>query len=689
MRRVAPIEWTMAVGAAAAVAGAMAIAHRVDAPADGKAWTDGVPGAWLWLTAAVVPMLAAAAFAVVRRRRDGARLLLGTVLVVASSSAVGSALHLTDPPLRRGTLAAFGAGLDVAAVALAVAAAVTMLLPRLSRAVTAVALLAGAAAVVAFGLAGSVSGRAMPVPAVSPLQLPSLLFLGRSGDAVLLVLTFAAAGGAAFVVGMIATATPAERADLRWLWLALVAGTSAVVVIHVARLTGAVVLGDDFVAAATRVLAWATATIGVAVTIVQPAVDDAAGVVRRVAVGIGTVTALVAAGGLAWFAADVTTDDILPWAPAAAAALSVVALAPPLHDRLDRAARRWLTGEAASDAALIDGFGAAAEELGRTELLQLLATTARRAVRLRWARARTTGTHVVVATAGPGAGSEPLAETELVLAESGEELGVLECGPKRGGPLSARDRQLLAALTREAALRLRTLQLGSELAARLRRIELQAAEIDASRARIVEATDDERRRIERDLHDGVQQDLAALLGKLRRARRQVDSTPAAAALTLGDAQDDVRRTLAEVRAIAQGIHPAILDDHGLVAAITARAQRLPVPATVCVTPELAPRRFSRQLEGAAYFVVAEALANVVKHATASAVTVEVTLDGTTLEISVTDDGRGFDGADAGGAGLTNMADRASALGGHLVATAGRAGGTTVVVRLPVEPAVPS
>ena len=170
-----------------------------------------------------------------------------------------------------------------------------------------------------------------------------------------------------------------------------------------------------------------------------------------------------------------------------------------------------------------------------------------------------------MAGAGPDESRGPVARFPLM--EGGEELGLLECGPKRGGPLNAHDRQLLGALGREAALRLRTVNQADELEVRLHQIERQAAEIAASRARIVEAQDEERRRIERDIHDGVQQELASLIGKLRLAINQVAVSPDAATATIAGAQDDVRRTLADVRAIAQGIHPAILDDQGIVRAI--------------------------------------------------------------------------------------------------------------------------
>ena len=436
-------------------------------------------------------------------------------------------------------------------------------------------------------------------------------------------------------------------------------------------------------------MAWAALAAGTSATIVQPELGDAALAARRVAVGVGLVSILGAAGGLAWFAADATTAQIVPGAPAAAMVLTVAALLLPVRDWLERVADRWLFGEVGSDARLIDTFGAAAEHAGRSEVLELLVATARRALRLRWVHASTVGAAPVVATAGVKTAEVPTAAASFALMESGEQLGVLECGPKRSGPLNAHDRQLLGALGREAALRLRTVSQADELVARLDQIERQAVEIAASRARIVDAQEEERRRIERDLHDGVQQELASLIGKLRLAIRQIAVSPEQATTTIATAQDDVRRTLADVRAIAQGIHPAILDDHGIVPAIDARAKRLPLEVTVDADPELAGRRFDRSIEGAAYFVASEALANIVKHAEATVVSVHLAIDGGHLAIRVADNGRGVGEAALRGRGLTNMADRAAALGGTVTVDASPTGGTTVVAELPLGPTVAS
>ena len=191
-----------------------------------------------------------------------------------------------------------------------------------------------------------------------------------------------------------------ERRQLRWLALSFVTGVGAVAVLQVVRLLGLVEVGDGFLGAVPRAVAWAALAVGTAATIVQPELGDAAIAVRRVAVGVGLVTILGAAGGLAWFAADATTAQIVPGAPAAATVLTVAALVLPVRDWLERAADRWLFGEVGSDARLIDTFGAAAEHAGRSEVLELLVATARRALRLRWVRASTVGVVPVVAAAG-------------------------------------------------------------------------------------------------------------------------------------------------------------------------------------------------------------------------------------------------------------------------------------------------
>ena len=172
----------------------------------------------------------------------------------------------------------------------------------------------------------------------------------------------------------------------------------------------------------------------------------------------------------------------------------------------------------------------------------------------------------------------------------------------------------------------------------------------------------------------MQQELASLIGKLRLAINQIANTPDDAATTIAGAQDDVRRTLADVRAIAQGIHPAILDDQGIVRAIERAGQAAAAGGRRSTPiPKLVSRRFDRTIEGAAYFVASEALANIVKHAEATAVTVHLNVDGDRLVIRVGDNGRGLGDDVVRGSGLTNMADRAAALGGQVTVEAQPAG----------------
>ena len=686
MPRVTTFERVSAAIAVVAVVLALILTSQMTAPGD--TWIEGAAGARLWLLLGMVPVVVAAVATVSRGSdRTGPSLMAGMAAAVTMSTLVGVLMRVDDQLIDERLLGAAGAGLDVGAVVIGVGAFGTLLRPRLARHVGPLAVVAGIVTALSFGIGGAPGSAPRPLPSVSPLQVPSLTFFGSNGEALLLALSLAPLVVAGLLAWTVLEASMDERRQLRWLALCAVTGVGVVAVVQLVRLLGPVEFGEGLFTAVPRAVAWAALSAGAATTIVQPELGDTAIAVRKVAVGVGLVSILGVAGGLAWYAADATTAHIVPGTPLAAALLTVAALFLPVRDWLERTADRWVFAEVGSDARLIDTFGSAAEHAGRSEVLELLVATARRALRLRWVRASTRGLTPVVAMAGAGADEARSAVARFPLMEGGEELGLLECGPKRGGPLNAHDRQLLGALGREAALRLRTVNQADELEVRLHQIERQAAEIAASRARIVEAQDEERRRIERDIHDGVQQELASLIGKLRLAINQVEVSPDAAMATMAGAQDDVRRTLADVRAIAQGIHPAILDDQGIVRAIGARAKRLPFEVTVESDPTLTTRRFDRSIEGAAYFVASEALANIVKHAEATVVTVDITVEGERLVLRVADNGRGLGDDVVRGSGLTNMADRAAALGGRVTVETSPTGGTTVVAELPLAPTV--
>src|SRR3954453_19946771 len=205
-------------------------------------------------------------------------------------------------------------------------------------------------------------------------------------------------------------------------------------------------------------------------------------------------------------------------------------------------------------------------------------------------------------------------------------------------------------------------------------------ELRASRARIVAAADDARRRIERDLHDGAQQRLVTLRLQLSLARRRMATDPDAAAVMIEDVGEELRLALAELRELARGIHPATLSERGLRPAVEALASRCPLPVEV---ESLPVARFAAGVEAAAYFTISEALTNVAKYAAADYATVRGAIERDALVVEVHVDGRG--GADAtGGSGLTGLADRVRAQGGTLSVISPAGAGTTVRAVIPLN-----
>src|SRR5439155_12181258 len=198
-------------------------------------------------------------------------------------------------------------------------------------------------------------------------------------------------------------------------------------------------------------------------------------------------------------------------------------------------------------------------------------------------------------------------------------------------------------------------------------------ELRASRARLVEVADAERRRIQRNLHDGAQQRLTAVLLSLGRLRGSPDGRDELLDLAI----DELAAGLQEIRELASGLHPAVLSERGLVPALEALALRAPVPVELRAVPA---RRLPEQVEAAAYYVVAEALANVHKHAGARTVVVRATTDGRRLTVEVVDDGVG--GADEEGGGLGGLSDRVEALGGRLVLDSPAGAGTKLRAEIP-------
>jgi signal transduction histidine kinase len=241
-------------------------------------------------------------------------------------------------------------------------------------------------------------------------------------------------------------------------------------------------------------------------------------------------------------------------------------------------------------------------------------------------------------------------------------------------PVVARYRELFDAATAASGLALQNAQLQARVA------QERLEQVKASRARIMEAELAERRRLERDLHDGVQQHLLGITAGLTAAMVKTDDPQAAAAF--GQAREGLRAVLAELRDLAHGIHPVVLSQCGLGAALEEIAERLPLPVSVHVPPG----RLDAATEATLYFVACEALVNVVKHANAESALVAVRAGGFLLEMEIADDGCGGVTADAvhglASHGLANMADRVGALDGELVIDSPPGRGTRLVVRVP-------
>jgi len=266
---------------------------------------------------------------------------------------------------------------------------------------------------------------------------------------------------------------------------------------------------------------------------------------------------------------------------------------------------------------------------------------------------------------------------ELPALDSGRAVTMLE---RRGVPVAAivhdaallDDPGLMASVAGAVRLAVENDRLNAE-------VEAQLEEVRASRARIVEAGDRERRRVERDLHDGAQQRLVSLSLELRFARARLDEhADPALRQSLERAAGEAMAALAELRELALGIHPLVLTESGLSEAVESLADRSPVAVTVDVGDD----RYPPDVEAAAYFVVSEALANVAKYARAASAAVRVRRDAGALVVEVSDDGVG--GADArAGSGLRGLGDRVAVLDGTLevVSPAGR--GTTVTARIPI------
>jgi signal transduction histidine kinase len=279
-------------------------------------------------------------------------------------------------------------------------------------------------------------------------------------------------------------------------------------------------------------------------------------------------------------------------------------------------------------------------------------------------------------------GRENAAIRMAPVAHSSELLGLLVVVRRPDERFSEEDERVLAELARQVGLALHNVRLDSALQASLDEVRHKAEELQASRARIVAAADAERRRIERNLHDGAQQRLVALAVKLRLASRFVDTDLEQTRGMLDELRDELKDAVEELRSLAHGIYPPLLMDQGLAAALGSAAQRATIPTRVEAG---SIGRYPSEVEAAVYFCCLEALQNAMKHAgPAATAVVRVWEEAGVLRFSVTDDGAGFDPAAKGaGSGFVNMHDRLGAIGGWLQVESSLGAGTSVLGLLPL------
>ena len=256
-----------------------------------------------------------------------------------------------------------------------------------------------------------------------------------------------------------------------------------------------------------------------------------------------------------------------------------------------------------------------------------------------------------------------------------ELLGALTLTKPPSEPVTPAEEKLLSDLASQAGLMLRNVRLTAELHARL-------ADLRASRQRLVAAQDEERRKIERNIHDGAQQQLVALAVKLRLAENVARREDAAeTGSMLSGLQLDTTDALENLRDLARGIYPPLLADKGLPAALEAQARKATIPTVV---DPGGIDRYAKEIESAVYFCALEALQNVGKYANASSATIRLAEEDGHLTFEVTDDGLGFDTNTTGhGTGVQGMTDRLDAIDGTLYVRSAPGEGTTVIGRIPV------
>jgi signal transduction histidine kinase len=473
-----------------------------------------------------------------------------------------------------------------------------------------------------------------------------------------------------------------ERQQLRW--LAYIAGTTAVVA--VSGIVTATVMGDSFGGSPLATifgiagfgLVGICLPIGMGVAVLRYRLYDLDLVVKKTVLYV-TVAALLSASFVAiavligWLAGRTETGALVAAVAVGLAFWPAVRLARRLADRIVYGTRATPYEVLAEFSDRVGASYGSEDVLPR--MAQILRDAVGAAEAIVWLRV---GGELRPAGVVPAEDTHPvhlsgdelpvlLGDAVAEVRDRGELLGALAVSMPPNDPMTPSRERLVRDLAAQAGLVLRNVRLIEELR--------------ASRQRLVAAQDEERRKLERNLHDGAQQQLVALSVKLRLAEQLADRDPSKTKEALAALQTDTQDALENLRDLARGIYPPLLADQGLPAALEAQARRASVPV------EINPGgvgRYPRDVESAVYFCTLEALNNVAKYADASSVHVRLAQTDEDLVFEIVDDGRGFDPASTGyGTGLQGMADRLDAIGGSLEVRSALGSGTSVTGRVPI------
>ena len=520
-----------------------------------------------------------------------------------------------------------------------------------------------------------------PITVANPLHIPGLE-LASLGNVIwpLLLCLFAAAGVS--MVFRFRRSSGVERQQLKWFAFAVVVLVTYFVISAVLEGLG---ISEGGIGEFISGLAFLGIPVAVGIAILQYRLWDLDVVVKKALVaGALVVLALAVYGAAVALFGVAAADRQSPGTLFVIALLLGIAFRPVM--RIARkVVDRFVYGRRATPYEVLTEFSERVGTSYATEdvlprMAQVLGEGAGAEVARVWLRAgrelRQAAawpedvTAIPAVLTAPEGGSSVPGETAVEVRDRGELLGALSVRMSAADPMNPTKEKLVRDLAAQAGLVLRNVRLVEDLR--------------ASRQRLVAAQDEERRRLERNIHDGAQQQLVALAVKARLARQLTERDPAKTAEMLIQIETETQTALEDLRDLARGIYPPLLADRGLVAALEAQSRKAAVPVSVEAD---AVGRYSVDVEATVYFCALEALQNVAKYADADRTVIHLSQSNGSLSFEVVDEGRGFDpDAVATGSGLQGMADRLAAVGGSLEIRSAPGRGTTVAGRVPVTAA---